>query len=143
MKYSFNPAPPWEQLGISEEEWNKLQREVEQLTHSASAQKPIDPNDPSEHIQRFGHDAPPTRKPRSDKDTPRTPKAQMLSVEAVSAMSTDQVQELIRLVGARNERLKNWEDAQKQAQRCEADFKHSSEALLEFIEALAVPTERT
>lgn len=80
----------------------------------------------------------PTRAPRSDKGTKRTPKAQTLSVESVSAMSTDQAQELIRLIAARNETLKNWEGAQREAERCEIDFKVDAQALQDFIEALAV-----
>jgi hypothetical protein len=53
-------------------------------------------------------------------------------------MSADQAQELIRLVAARNETLKNWKDAQREAEKCEADFKLDTQALQDFIEALAV-----
>jgi len=80
---------------------------------------------------------PPARSPRSDKDTKRTPKAQTLSIEAVSAMSAEQAQELIRLVAARNETLKNWEDAKRVAVNCEVDFKQDAKDLQDFIEALA------
>jgi hypothetical protein len=80
----------------------------------------------------------PTRAPRSDKGTKRTPKVQALSIEAVSAMSADQAQELIRLVAARNETLKNWEDAKNEALKCAEYFKADAQALQKFIEALAV-----
>jgi hypothetical protein len=80
----------------------------------------------------------PTRAPRSDKGTKRTPKAQTLSIEAVSAMNTEQAQELVRLVAARNETLKNWEGAQREAEKCEIDFKVDAQALQDFIETLAV-----
>ena len=80
----------------------------------------------------------PTRSPRSDKGTKRAPKVQTLSIEAVSAMSAEQAQEFIRLVTARNETLKNWKDAQREAEKCEADFNLDTQALQKFIEALAV-----
>jgi hypothetical protein len=79
----------------------------------------------------------PERSPRSDKGTKRTPKAQTVSMETLGAMSTDQTEELIRLVGARAETLKKWEEAQREAQMCEIDFKLSAKALQDFIEALA------
>jgi hypothetical protein len=80
----------------------------------------------------------PARAPRSDKGKRRALKVQTLSIEAVSAMSAEQAQELIRLVAARNETLKNWKDAQREAEKCEADFKLDTQALQDFIEALAV-----
>ena len=81
---------------------------------------------------------PPNRKPRSDKGTKRTPKAETLSIEALSVMSVEQSQELIRLVAHRNETPKNWEDATNEALKCAEDFKLDAQALRDFIEALAV-----
>jgi hypothetical protein len=78
------------------------------------------------------------RKPRSDKGTKRTPKAQTLSIEAVSAMTPEQADELVRLVAARNETLKNWEDAKDEALKCAEHFKADAQALQDFLEALAV-----
>lgn len=60
------------------------------------------------------------------------------TIKAVSAMSADQAQELIRLIVARNETLKNWEDAKNEALKCAEDFKLDAQALQKFIEALAV-----
>jgi hypothetical protein len=97
---THTPAPPWEQLGISEEEWNKRQREVKQLTHSASAQPSIAadlsairtetkdfpplaiPDATDEYLAQaaarhpeLAPPEPPKRKPRSDKGVQRGPKA--------------------------------------------------------------------
>ena len=80
----------------------------------------------------------PARAPRSDKGKRRALKVQTLSIEAVSAMSTEQAQELIRLVAARNETLKNLEDAKDEALKCAEYFKADAQELQKFIEALAV-----
>ena len=140
MSHTLEPAAPWEQLGITEAAYRERERianqivanqgpglaaEVHAIREQTAALPPLDASHAS-------------RAPRSDKGTKRAPKVQTLSIEAVSAMTADQAQELIRLVAARNETLKNWEDAQREAQKCEADFKLDTKALQEFIEALAV-----
>ena len=138
--HTLEPAAPWEQLGITEAAYRERERIANQIAanqgpglaaevHAIREQTATMPPLDASHAGRA---------PRSDKGTKRAPKVQTLSVEAVSAMSTDQAQELIRLVAARNETLKNWEDAQREAQKCEADFKLDTKALQEFIEALAV-----
>jgi hypothetical protein len=80
----------------------------------------------------------PTRAPRSDKGTKRTPKVRTLSIEAVSEMSTEEAQELILLVAARSETLKHWEDSREVTESRKADFTLAAEALQKFIESLAV-----
>jgi len=139
ITHTLEPAAPWEQLGITEAAYRERERIANQL---AASQK--GPDEPEAENSAQSADKPsiaaeaPARAPRSDKGTKRAPKVQTLSIETVSAMSTDQAQELIRLIAARNETLKNWEDAQREAQKCEADFKLDAKALQEFIEALAV-----
>ena len=145
MNHTLEPAAPWEQLGITKEEFKQRQAKVIALA-APPTNAPLEIPDATDEFlaqaaerhPELAPPEPPKRKPRRDKGTARVPKAQTLSIEAVSAMTADQAQELIRLVAARNETLKNWEDAQREAQKCEADFKLDTKALQEFIEALAV-----
>ena len=69
---THTPAPPWEQLGITDEEFNDKQRKVSALAHDISQEfgDPVSLPEPTPS-------APPTttRKPRSDKGVQRGPKA--------------------------------------------------------------------
>jgi len=80
----------------------------------------------------------PTRSPRSDKGTKRTPKAQTLSIEAVNAMTPKQAEELVRLVKQRGDFLGAWEDAKSEAASRELGFKAAAKDLQDFIEAFTV-----
>lgn len=90
MNHTLEPAPPWEQLGISEEEFNERKAKVEAIFSAQqgpgnpsagnSAQFPsISDPDPireaaqDAEIERQERRA--TRKPRSDKGVQRGPKA--------------------------------------------------------------------
>jgi hypothetical protein len=89
-KMTHTPAPPWEQLGISEEEFNQRQKKVEAI--AAAQHRPGDPS--AENTAQFPSISDPdpireaaldaeierkmrraTRKLRSDKGVQRGPKA--------------------------------------------------------------------
>ena len=82
MTHSIQPAEPWEQLGISEEDWNQRQAKVSALTaHPAYAPLEI-PDVTDEFLKQAAMrhpeltpPAPQRRKPRSDKGVRRGPKA--------------------------------------------------------------------
>ncbi len=152
MNHKLEPATPWEQLGITEEEFNQKQEKANALAHMLKEEfgNPVQPQQSTSiaaelhSIREQTKELPPmdasktTRKPRSDKGTARVPKAQALSIEAVSAMSADQAQDLIRLVAARTEALKVWEAAKRETEERGEEFKQSAKALQDFIAALAV-----
>ena len=156
--HKLEPAAPWEQLGITEEEFNQKQEKANALAHMLKKEfgDPIQPQQPASiaaelhAIREQTKDLPPVetpaptspskpaRKPRSDKGTGRVPKTQTLSIEAVSAMTADQAQDLIRLVASRTEALKVWEEAKRDTEVCGEEFKQSAKSLQDFIAALAV-----
>ena len=89
MNHTLEPAPPWEQLGISETEFNERQQKANALAHMLKEEfgDPVQEQQPTSFaveinsIREETKDLPPldasktTRKPRSDKGVQRGPKA--------------------------------------------------------------------
>jgi hypothetical protein len=82
MNHTLEPAPPWEQLGISEEEFDQRQAKVTALAAPQTNAPPEVPDATDEFLAQaaarhpeLAPPEPPTRKPRSDKGVQRGPKA--------------------------------------------------------------------